>query len=87
MPMQQDDITLTADDHGAGRAAAERPPLPVDPARAARHADGAARQLVALLRSGPDPGLTAIGRDAIRCAARPVLWPLLTGAWKRKEQP
>ncbi len=60
MPMQRDDITLTADDHGAGKAAAERPPLPVDPARAARHADG---------------------------AARPVLWPLLIGAWKRKEQP
>ena len=40
--------------------AAERPPLPVDPARAARHADR---------------------------AARPVLWPLLIGAWKRKEQP
>jgi len=38
MPMQRDDITLTADDHGAGRAAAERPPLPVDPARAARPA-------------------------------------------------
>ena len=161
MPMQLDDITLTADDHGAGRSAAERPPLPVDPARAARHADGAARQLVALLRSGPDPGLAAvgrwavrdvaahvaggmelyaqlargtpspapaieaitalndqivadlgdqdlpalagrieatteadaaaslaaIGRDAIRFAGRPVLRPLLIGAWKRKEQP
>ena len=37
--------------------AAERPPLPVDPARAARHADGA------------------------------WPWPLLIGAWKRKEQP
>jgi cysteine desulfurase / selenocysteine lyase len=32
MPMQLDGITLTADDHGAGRAAVERPPLPVDPA-------------------------------------------------------
>ena len=80
MPIQRDDITLTADDHGAGRAAAERPPLPVDPARAAR-------QLAALLRPGPDPGLAALGRDAIRFADRPVLWPLLIGAWKHKEQP
>jgi ubiquinone/menaquinone biosynthesis C-methylase UbiE len=31
--------------------------------------------------------LAAIGRDAIRFAGRPVLWPLLIGAWKRKEQP
>ena len=60
MRVQRDDITLTAGDHGAGRAAAERPPLPADQARAARHADG---------------------------AARPVPWPLLIGAWKRKEQP
>jgi hypothetical protein len=40
MPMQLDGITLTAYDHGAGRAAVERPPLPVDPARAARDATG-----------------------------------------------
>jgi hypothetical protein len=71
--MQLDDITLTADDHGAGRAAVERPPLPVDPARAARDADAAA-------------SLAAIGRDTIGFAGRPVLWPLLIGA-KRKEQP
>ena len=86
MPMQLDGITLTADDHGAGRAAVERPPLPVDPARAARDADGAASQLAALLHSGPDPGMAAIGRDTIRFAGHPVLWPLLIGA-KRKEQP
>jgi hypothetical protein len=64
----------------------ERPPLPVDPARAARDADGAASQLVALLHSGPDPGMAAIGRDTIGFADRPALWPLLIGA-KRKEQP
>ena len=62
--MQLDDITLTADDHGAGRAAVERPPLPVDPARAA---DAAA-------------SLAAIGRDTIGFAGRRVLWPLLIGA-------
>ena len=71
--MQLDDITLTADDQGAGRAAVERPPLPVDPARAARDADAAA-------------SLAAIGRDTIGFAGRRVLWPLLIGA-KCKEQP
>ena len=30
--------------------------------------------------------LAAIGRDAIRFADRPTLWPLLIGAWRRKEQ-
>jgi ubiquinone/menaquinone biosynthesis C-methylase UbiE len=30
--------------------------------------------------------LAAIGRDAIRFADRPTLWPLLIGAWKHKEQ-
>ena len=30
--------------------------------------------------------LAAIDRDAIRFADRPALWPLLIGAWKRKEQ-
>ena len=49
----------------------ERPPIPVDPARAAR--DAAA-------------SLAAIGRDTIGFSGRPVLWPLLIGA-KRKEQP
>jgi SAM-dependent methyltransferase len=29
--------------------------------------------------------LAAIGRDAVRFAGSPVLWPLLIGAWKRKE--
>jgi ubiquinone/menaquinone biosynthesis C-methylase UbiE len=29
--------------------------------------------------------LAAIDRDAIRFADRPVLWPLLIGAWKRKQ--
>ena len=41
--------------------------------RAARDADAAASR-------------AAIGRDTIRFAGRPVLWPLLIGA-KRKEQP
>ena len=72
MPMQLDGITLTADDHGAGRAAVERPPLPVDPARAARDADGAASQLVALLHSGPDPGMAAVGRWTVRDVAAHV---------------
>jgi ubiquinone/menaquinone biosynthesis C-methylase UbiE len=30
--------------------------------------------------------LAAIDRDAARFPDRPVLWPLLVGAWKRKEQ-
>jgi ubiquinone/menaquinone biosynthesis C-methylase UbiE len=29
--------------------------------------------------------LAALDRDAVRFADRPVLWPLLLGAWKRKE--
>jgi hypothetical protein len=29
--------------------------------------------------------LAAIDRDAVRFADRPVLWPLLIGAWKRKD--
>jgi uncharacterized protein (TIGR03083 family) len=41
----------------------------VDLARAARAADGAASQLVALLRSGLDPGLTAIGHWKVRDVA------------------
>jgi hypothetical protein len=102
MPMQLDGITLTADDHGVGRAAVERPPLPVGPARAARDADGAASQIVADLGDQDVPAragrieatteadaaasLAAIGRDTIGFAGRPVLWPLLIGA-KRKEQP
>lgn len=28
--------------------------------------------------------LAGLGRDSVRFAARPVLWPLLIGAWKRK---
>lgn len=30
--------------------------------------------------------LAAFGRDVIRHADRPVLWPLLIGAWKRKDK-
>jgi hypothetical protein len=30
--------------------------------------------------------LASIDRDAARFPDRPVLWPLLIGAWKRKEQ-
>ena len=35
---------------------------------------------------GRRAALAAIDRDAIRYADRPVLWPLLIGAWKRKEK-
>ena len=76
--MQLDGITPTADDHGAGSAAVERPPLPVDPARAAR--------IEAPIEADAVASLAAIGRDSIGFAGRPVLWPLLIGA-KRKEQP
>lgn len=54
------------------RAAAQRPPVPVDLGRAAHAADGAASQLVALLRSGPDPGLTAVGHWKVRDVAAHV---------------
>lgn len=37
-------------------------------------------------RTDADAALAAIGRDATRHADRPVLWPLLIGAWKRKEK-
>ena len=37
-------------------------------------------------KADADAALAAIGRDAIRHADRPVLWPLLIGAWKRKEK-
>ena len=37
-------------------------------------------------KTDADAALAAIGRDAIRHADRPVLWPLLIGAWKRKEK-
>jgi hypothetical protein len=30
--------------------------------------------------------LASLDRDATRFPGRPVLWPLLIGAWKRKEQ-
>src|SRR5215475_5414067 len=51
-------------------AAGERQDLPrVDRARAAAAAAGAASQLVALLRAGPDPGLTAVGRWTVRDVA------------------
>src|SRR5262245_52390114 len=52
-------------------AAGERQALPrVDRARAA--AAGAASQLVALLRAGPDPGLTAVGHWTVRDVAAHV---------------
>ena len=35
-------------------------------------------------KTDADAALAAIGRDALRHADRPVLWPLLIGAWKRK---
>jgi hypothetical protein len=37
-------------------------------------------------KADADAALAGIGRDAIRHADRPVLWPLLIGAWKRKEK-
>jgi uncharacterized protein (TIGR03083 family) len=54
------------------RAAAQPQPLPLDLARAARAADGAASQLVALLRSGLDPRLTAVGHWTVRDVAAHV---------------
>lgn len=36
--------------------------------------------------SGGAATLASINRDAIRFPDRPMLWPLLIGAWKRKEQ-
>ena len=36
--------------------------------------------------AAPTAVLAAIDRDAARFPDRPVLWPLLIGAWKRKEQ-
>jgi ubiquinone/menaquinone biosynthesis C-methylase UbiE len=35
--------------------------------------------------TGAAATLAAIGRDAAESADRPLLWPLLIGAWKRKE--
>src|SRR5262249_3972164 len=56
-----------------GGATAERPPLPLrGQARAARAAEGAARQFSALLRAGPDPGRTAVGRWTVRDVAAHV---------------
>jgi trans-aconitate methyltransferase len=37
-------------------------------------------------RTDADAAMAAIGRDAIGHADRPVLWPLLIGAWKRKNK-
>ena len=54
------------------QAAAERPPLAVDPDRAVRAVHGAAGQLVALLRAGLDPGLTAVGHWTVRDVAAHV---------------
>jgi hypothetical protein len=36
--------------------------------------------------AGAAAALASIDRDATRYPDRPVLWPLLIGAWKRKEQ-
>jgi hypothetical protein len=36
-------------------------------------------------RTAAEAALAAIDRDAGRFPDRPVLWPLLIGAWKRKE--
>src|SRR5215475_4487296 len=55
------------------RAVGERQAIPrVGQARAARAAAGAAGQLAALLRAGPDPGLTAVGRWTVRDVAAHV---------------
>jgi SAM-dependent methyltransferase len=37
-------------------------------------------------RADADAALAAIGDDAVHHADYPVLWPLLIGAWKRKER-
>jgi len=37
-------------------------------------------------KTDADATLAAFDRDAIRHADRPVLWPLLIGAWKRKDK-
>ena len=37
-------------------------------------------------KADADAALAAIGRDAVRHPDRPVLWPLLIGAWKRKDK-
>ena len=56
------------------RAVGERQAIPrVGQARAARAAAGAAGQLAALLRAGPDPGLTAVGRWTVRDVAAHVV--------------
>jgi hypothetical protein len=36
-------------------------------------------------RAAAEAALAAIDRDAGRFLDRPVLWPLLIGAWKRKQ--
>ncbi len=55
------------------QAAGKRPPPPpLDLARAAGAAHGAAGQLVALLRAGADPGVTAVGRWTVRDVAAHV---------------
>jgi uncharacterized protein (TIGR03083 family) len=55
------------------RAVGQRQAIPgVDLARVAHAAAGAASQLVALLRAGPDPGLTAVGRWTVRDVAAHV---------------
>ena len=54
-------------------AVGERPAVPpVDLTRAAHAADGAAGQLVALLRTRPDPGAVAVGHWTVRDVAAHV---------------
>jgi uncharacterized protein (TIGR03083 family) len=53
-------------------AAGQRPPPLPDMARAVNAARGAAGQLVALLRTGPDPGLPAVGGWKVRDVAAHV---------------
>src|SRR5215470_5814418 len=55
------------------RATGRPQPVPaVDLTRAARAAGGAASQLAALLRAGPDPGLAAVGHWTVRDVAAHV---------------
>jgi trans-aconitate methyltransferase len=71
------DVTGRIEPLGRGHLMLEsvfRSLLPVAVARGVTTADDAAATLA------------AIGRDAGMFADRPMLWPLMIGAWKRKEQ-
>ena len=81
----------------AGRASG-RPTAPTSPAASSRSAPGA-HMLGSVFRSllpvalahgittedAAAATLAALERDAARFADRPMLWPLMIGAWKRKE--